>query len=369
MKNEIIITIRLFGLICICVLFFSSKTIRESVARPLKRADSTFFVPQLTIGYHQYRVKAVEKSPIAPEVPAPQIIIQNIALKQISFLDLPGWDTTDIKKSLSVFQNSCKKFLSQDPNEADGSKYIDIRAKDWQSPCRVALAIDPITDKSAKEFFENWFDPVEFNKDKPISGLFTGYYMPVVKGNLIKTSQYNIPIYGAVKHNSKKNKHPQKPVIAWIKSSLERLFLQIEGAGIIQLPSGKRLYISYENRKAEPLNQQDALGAHGIILTPGYSLAIDKDWIPLGSPLWLSTVKPNIHENNESSLQRLMIAQDIGGAIRGIMRGDVYWGEGETADFLGNNMKNEGRYWLLLPKQALVRLFADFEFNSFMSIP
>ena len=99
-----------------------------------------------------------------------------------------------------------------------------------------------------------------------------------------------------------------------------------------------------------------ALGAQGMALTPGYSLAIDKKWIPLGAPLWLSTTVPNEQHNNDSQFKRLMIAQDTGGAISGLMRGDIYWGSGKKATFMSENMKNEGRYWLLLPKHMFDKL-------------
>ena len=55
-----------------------------------------------------------------------------------------------------------------------------------------------------------------------------------------------------------------------------------------------------------------------------------------------------------------MIAQDTGGAIKGLVRGDIFWGSGKKAAFLGENMKNEGRYWLLLPKHAFNRLANHF---------
>ena len=98
------------------------------------------------------------------------------------------------------------------------------------------------------------------------------------------------------------------------------------------------------------------LGAQGQALTPGYSLAIDKKWIPLGAPLWLTTTIPDEKNNADKEFQRLMVAQDTGGAIKGIMRGDIYWGSGKKAAFLGEHMRNEGRYWLFLPKPAFDRL-------------
>jgi membrane-bound lytic murein transglycosylase A len=54
-----------------------------------------------------------------------------------------------------------------------------------------------------------------------------------------------------------------------------------------------------------------------------------------------------------------MIAQDTGGAINGLMRGDIYWGSGKEAAYLGEHMKNEGHYWLLLPKRAFDRLVVE----------
>lgn len=87
-----------------------------------------------------------------------------------------------------------------------------------------------------------------------------------------------------------------------------------------------------------------------MALTPGYSLAIDKKWIPLGTPLWLTTTKPKIEDEDKKTFQRLMVAQDTGGAIRGLMRGDIYWGAGKKAALLGEQMRDKGRYWLLLPK-------------------
>ena len=93
-----------------------------------------------------------------------------------------------------------------------------------------------------------------------------------------------------------------------------------------------------------------ALGAQGIVLTPGYSLAVDKRWVPLGTPIWLSTTRPDAHDDATHPLLRLMIAQDTGGAIRGPVRGDVFWGSGDAATSIAGKMKNNGRYWLLLPK-------------------
>lgn len=341
---------------------------------------------------------------------------RNIALTKVSFEELPGWDTADVKKSLLAFQKSCDTFLKQSPSHTIRTQHIKLKTKDWHPACKAAIALEVISEDSAKAFFEKWFHPIEFTQKKPVNGLFTGYYMPKIKGTLTKSAQYNTPIYGLPKgkystsftREQIDNGALQKkaPVIAWIHSPAERLFLEIEGSGVIQLPNGENKYVSYAGENGAPytsiakvminkgimtrhnasktaiirylenhpekaktiiqknksfvffedMGEPMALGAQGMALTPGYSLAVDKKWIPLGAPLWLDTKRPAKNQSSEKQFQRLMIAQDTGGAIRGFMRGDIYWGSGKFAAFLGEHMKNKGHYWLLLPKNILNRL-------------
>jgi membrane-bound lytic murein transglycosylase A len=78
--------------------------------------------------------------------------------------------------------------------------------------------------------------------------------------------------------------------------------------------------------------------------------------VPLGAPVWLNTTRPDHKSDQQKIFQRLMVAQDTGGAIKGVVRGDVYWGAGERATHIAGKMKNQGHYWVLLPTPALVRL-------------
>ncbi len=340
----------------------------------------------------------------------------NLSLTKVSFEELPGWDKANVKKSLSAFQLSCDTFLKQKPSHSTGSAHIKLKAGDWHPACKAAVSLDSISEDTARTFFEKWFHPLEFEQKKPVHGLFTGYYMPRLEGSLKKTSKYNTPIYGLPKNSRQKHYTREQidngllkkeaPVIAWIHSPIERLFLEIEGSGVIQLTNGKNIYLGYAGENGAPytsigkvlidkgiltkhnasksaiiryleshadianniihknksfvffenLKRPVAIGAKDMTLTPGYSLAIDKKWIPLGAPLWLDTKRPDVQQNNEKQFQRLMIAQDTGGAIRGVMRGDIYWGSGKIATFLGEHMKNKGHYWLLLPKHIFNRL-------------
>ena len=361
--------------------------------------------------------KEMVNKTVKPDTSQKVVTTKNLILKKVSFAQLPGWSEADVKKSLAAFQLSCKTFLRQKPSHFVGSQDINLRAKDWRPACGAALPIHSINETAARAFFETWFDPIDFSKHKPTRGLFTGYYMPRLKGNLTKTATYNTPIYGLPRQGKGLSHYTREdidngilekkaPVIAWINSPVERLFLEIEGAGVIQLSSGKKLYLGYAGENGAPytsigsvlikkgiltkdnaskrvikrylesqpkkaiallhknksfvffqnLKHSIALGAQGMGLTAGYSLAIDKKWVPLGAPLWLTTSIPNEKNANKKTFRRLMIAQDTGGAIKGVMRGDIYWGSGKKATYLGEHMKNEGHYWLFLPKHTFDRM-------------
>ncbi len=88
------------------------------------------------------------------------------------------------------------------------------------------------------------------------------------------------------------------------------------------------------------------IGSMSVPLTAGHSLAVDRNYLPLGVPLWLDAE----HPAGNQRLQRLVMAQDTGGAIKGLIRGDVFWGMGQQAADLAGVMKSRGRYFLLVPK-------------------
>jgi membrane-bound lytic murein transglycosylase A len=187
------------------------------------------------------------------------------------------------------------------------------------------------------------------------------------------------------------------PVLAWVADPVELFFLQIQGSGQIQLESGDRMRVGYADQNghpyrslgrhlvdrgelqleqasmqgikawalANPAKLQDALnanpsyvffrelpasgdpvGALGVPLSAGYSIAVDPRFIPLGAPAYLATTFPL----STRALERLVAAQDTGGAIRGAVRADFFWGSGEEAGTLAGRMRQTGKLWLLWPK-------------------
>lgn len=185
-------------------------------------------------------------------------------------------------------------------------------------------------------------------------------------------------------------------VLAWVADPADAFFLEIQGSGRITLEDGTVLRVGYDDRNGQPYtatgkilvergvmtrdqasmqsirawmaNNPDAaqalmnenksyiffraldgdgpIGAQGVALTALRSLAVDKNIWSYGVPFYLDAAGAY---PNEPRLQRLMVAQDTGGAIRGVIRGDVFWGFGDVATAKAGVMKSRGTYWILLP--------------------
>jgi membrane-bound lytic murein transglycosylase A len=186
--------------------------------------------------------------------------------------------------------------------------------------------------------------------------------------------------------------------LLWVDDPIDFFFMQIQGSGQIELDDGSRIRLNYADQNGHPyrsigrwlidkgelkpeqasmqgikawaranpkrlqelLNTNPSLvffrelkaegsgpqGAMGLALTPERSIAVDPRITPLGAPVWLATTQPN----SDAPLQRLMLAQDTGGAIRGPVRADFYWGSGPAAGSQAGKMKQSGSMWVLLPR-------------------
>jgi membrane-bound lytic murein transglycosylase A len=111
--------------------------------------------------------------------------------------------------------------------------------------------------------------------------------------------------------------------------------------------------------KEEPVGDPTlgSKGAEGVALTPGASLAVDPRIHPLGVPFFVATTRPSENPGEgDVPFRKLLVAQDIGGAIRGPVRGDVFWGFGRAAEAIAGRMKQTGQLYVLLPKKLAARL-------------
>ena len=121
----------------------------------------------------------------------------------------------------------------------------------------------------------------------------------------------------------------------WLESNPERMH-----AVLASNPS----YVFFELRAA---SADGPMGSLNVPLTPRRSMAVDRNVIPLGAPVWLQTTLP---DEKASPFNRLMLAQDTGGAIKGDVRADVFWGRGAMAERMAGLMKQQGELFVLLPK-------------------
>lgn len=189
--------------------------------------------------------------------------------------------------------------------------------------------------------------------------------------------------------------------LIWVDDAIDAFFLHIQGSGRVELDDGSMFRVGYAAQNGHPyhaigrtlvdwgelkleevsLQSIDAwlrthpdragevmatndsyvffrqirgegpIGAQGVALTPERSLAVDRQHVPLGVPVWLDAMTPAAaSEGPDERRQWLLVAQDTGGAIRGSVRGDVFWGAGERARAIAGRMAHRGRYWVLVPR-------------------
>ncbi len=115
----------------------------------------------------------------------------------------------------------------------------------------------------------------------------------------------------------------------------------VTGSGITD-PS----YVFFKESEGDPSGSSGPVGAFGVPLSAGRSIAVDPRSTPLGFPVFISTREPSTGE----PMQRLTIAQDTGGAIRGAVRADYFFGNGQRAATQARRMKERGQLWILLPR-------------------
>lgn len=329
-------------------------------------------------------------------------------LKPVSFADIKGWDIDNHEAALDVFIKSCDNFdhkAWQNFKKAFFSNETDkeITVKDLNCPKAKFYKNNK---SAAKKFFEENFLPyLIFNNDSK-EGLFTGYYELEIPASLSKSKDFIYPIYKKpdfIEQQSFSRKEIEQGAldnktleIAYTNDRLRLFLLHIQGSGILAFPT-KKQRISYEaNNKHKyssigkyirnlerldkgiintefilkyldnnpsklndilyhnksyvffkPNENLSPIGAQQLPLKAERSLAIDRNFFPLGVPIFLNTNYPL----TKSEYNKLMIAQDTGGAIKGPIRGDIYFGSGENAERNAFYMKEKGKYYLLLPNK------------------
>ncbi len=320
--------------------------------------------------------------------------VADLTYTKLSYDDLIGWEDDDHEAALRTFVETCP----------------DINRPEFQRLCAIALE-RPI----AKDFFELFFQPVQITDGEP--ALFTGYFEPEISGSLTQSAEYRFPIYrkpadlvSGRRYATRRAIEEQELLagkgleIAWLADPVDLFFLQVQGSGRIRLPNddvirvgfaaknghqyssvGKELIARGElqshqvsasairnwvRRNPEagrellwvndsyvffrPVNEvppeRGPLGAMNRSISTMRSIAVDPSVNLLGAPIW-------IEKDGKDPLQRLMIAQDTGSAIKGAQRADIFYGTGLAAGLEAGRIKDGGRMVMLMPiEYALSKL-------------
>lgn len=211
-----------------------------------------------------------------------------------------------------------------------------------------------------------------------------------------------VPYFSRAEITAQEKDTPDR-VLLYVDDAVELFFLQVQGSGRVRLADGSMVRLAYADQNGHPyqsigkvlvergemsleqasmasikqwaranphrlkelLNANPSYvffreqpaglndgegpsGALGVPLTPERSIAVDPRHVPLGAPVFLSTSQPD----SAIPLRHLVLAQDTGGAIRGVVRADLFWGFGNQAGNQAGRMKQQGQMWVLLPPEA-----------------
>jgi membrane-bound lytic murein transglycosylase A len=338
----------------------------------------------------------------------------------VAWSELRGWRAADVAGAWPALLYSCDK--------------LEARSARWRDLCAEARALDPPAQAAARAFFERHFEPWLQRDGRDTEGLITGYYEPLLHGNFAPSERYRYPLYRppddllivelgdlypdlrgrrlrgrlqgqrVVPYFSRAEIESERTPLAghellWVDDPIGLFFLQIQGSGRVELPSGETVAVGYAEQNGHPytpigrtlveragipfdaidmptirqwldanperarsvmnsnasyvffeLRDSDLpgpIGSLGVPLLAERAIAVDPAYVPLGLPVWLDTTLPD-----GAPYRRLVFAQDTGGAIRGPVRADVFFGNGALAEYYAGRMKSPGRLYVLRPKSA-----------------
>lgn len=342
--------------------------------------------------------------------------------RAISWSELPGWRDASFATAWPALLNSCQKLVGLDDA--------------WIKLCLDAAALAQPDEDSVRAFFEAHFEPhLQRAGWFSSTGLVTGYYEPLLHGSRTRTDRFRYPLYRppddlvtvelgtlypelknkrlrgrltgrrVIPYLSRSEIDADRPPLAgnellWVDDPVALFFLQIQGSGRVQLPSGETLSVGYADQNGHaytaigrtlaeragfkledidlptirrwladhPLDAQalmntnasyvffalrdsslpGPLGALGVPLLPERAVAVDPAYIPLGLPVWLDTMLPD----QEKPYRQLVFAQDTGGAIKGPVRADLFFGYGPSAELYAGRMRSPGKLYVLRPVRA-----------------
>jgi len=372
----------------------------SSIMNPLFRYRSIFFVSivaaivVVSTGCQQLPPKTDSPDTVVPAIPG-----TSVAWREPHWNELPGWDNDDLGAAWPAFRESCRA-IGRKPG--------------WAAVCAAANALsDRLSNQEVRQFFEQHFIPRQsVAGDGSVQGLVTGYYEPLIYGSRTQLPGTPWPIlappsdmqqgstYLTRAELEKRRVQGKLPARAlfWTADPIDLFFLQVQGSGQIELTDGTRARVGFAADNGHPYHsigrwlidrgelaihqasmegirqwvlrnpqrldellnsnpryiffrelppgEGGPIGALGVPLHAERSIAVDPAYVPLGAPVFLSTTWPL----SDKPLNRLVMAQDTGGAIKGAVRADFFWGFGDGAGEQAGKMRQQGKMWVLWPK-------------------
>jgi membrane-bound lytic murein transglycosylase A len=330
----------------------------------------------------------------------------------VSFSDLPGWNIDHLSDAVPAIKNSCavrqkaetSTICANIEKMAPGDAAARLFVEQNFQPYKVTSS------KGGDGLFTGYYVP-QLHGSRVKGGVYQtplyalpddlitvdlGDFKKDLQGQKIvgKVDGRKLQPYDARYHIMQGSLNNRASVLVWVDDPVDAFFLAVQGSGNILLSDGGVMNVGYAGANGQayvaigkamadqglierPVTmekirnwlknnpaQRDtilnsnpsyvffkkneasgAVGAQGSVLTPQRSLAVDPRFIPLGSLLWLDTT-----DGTSGSFQRLVVAQDTGGAIKGAVRGDVFWGAGDAAAAQAGAMQSAGQYFILKPK-------------------
>jgi len=350
--------------------------------------------------------------PAAPPPPP----ADGIAVRAINFAQLPGWNEDDHAQALVSFRKSCVRpsskslgaKLALSPEDlklpCQAAALVDVRDKvaARQFFERNFRPISIYAADGKPGLFTGYFEP---QLDAALVQSPT-YRFPLYRrpAGLESTPATPFLTRAQIEAGGLRARGLE---LAYAADAIELFELQIQGSGRLTLPDKKIMRVGFAghnghtylaigrilqeygagpedvtdwpamkkwmranpNKASEAMLRNDRyvffqelkgdgpVGAMGIALTPNRSVAVDPTMVPYGAPVWVDTNLPGPRMNVAGPpLRRLMVAQDTGGAIKGPVRGDIFFGFGDTAAALAGKMKSPGSWYVLIPNAAADRV-------------
>ena len=326
------------------------------------------------------------------------------------YAELSHWSGVDHRPALESFKRSCASFAKADlgaqlnPQQPEYGRY-----NDWMPACDEALFVGS-SKSDARRFFEAQFEPIVLATRQGDEGLLTGYYEPVVNVRKVPDAVYSEPVLAkpkteAVQNLSREQLGPRwSRVIAYGKP-IDVFFMQVQGSGRIKFKDGTTIRAAYAGNNGKkyksigkvlvargemtveqaskqsisdwmerngPQKTRDLMnenpryiffteqkigkgegprGGMRVPLTAMGSMAVDTRYHPYGTLAWLETTLPQKPGDYKGKITGVLVSvQDTGNAIRGPLRGDLFFGSGDVAGDKAGVMKHPVRWTILVPK-------------------